>query len=285
MFPVLKRQPEGAPLIQRDQARQLQVEFIDRFQEGMAEIPRLWHPIDRCRYALEDRNAFHYDQRDQLVDLMRQRGLRDPGLLERMPLSPGCYLGAHKRGLLGGKTVKVVAAARALAPLEDYLTAEEAGTPLGRAVLDAAFADLTRRLPKGGGRPFVYLGLFSVTGWTAEVFADPPEREDALLLLAQPAHTGGYELSFDHGAQAWKDLWSVYDPETETQRRRRLLEAITGHAELALAGGHVALEDLQTELGLSAVELERVLPEVCREDPTLAVQEVAGRRILKRARF
>lgn len=283
---VLKPSSEGAQVIARDQARTLQAEFIDRFQEGMAEIPRLWHPGERCRYPLEaQRRPCHFDQRDQLVDLMRTRGVRDPALLERMPLSPGCFLGAHKRGMLGGKTLKVVAAARALAPLEDYIAADEAQTPLGRAALDAAVADLGRRLPKGGARPFVYLGLFSVTGWEREVFDGPPEREDALLLLSQPDRHGGYELSFDHGAQAWKDLWQVYDPESETQRQRRLTEAVTGHADLAVAGGHVVLEDLREELGLAPAELERVAAAACADDPTLSVQEIAGRRIIKRARF
>ena len=73
--------------------------------------------------------------------------------------------------------------------------------------------------------------------------------------------------------------------ETDQEKIERVKGVLRDSPRLRLKGGHVVLQNLVEDLGLSAALVDQAVRELVEEDRQLTVVTSAGYEIVKRARF
>jgi hypothetical protein len=180
---------------------------------------------------------------------------------------------------LSGFTARVSLVGISLSPIEAFAEAERTDAPV-------AYPDLEDAVKRAADRPrvFHYVGVFSTTGFTEECLEQPPRSKNVISLLVLRGEDSEWKILNGEGLP-WKGAGTLFDLETIAEKLDRCRRALTGHPDLRVKGGHVALEEVQRDLDLSDALFERALSKLLEEEEEFQVREIDGIRILQRARF
>jgi DNA-binding transcriptional MerR regulator len=271
--------PEGAVLV--DKAKALEELFIGRFDESLAELRRVPHPIEQQLYPAGARDRIHLKRTraDEVIDLMKRHRIYERELLEALPLDEISEYRMFTRSIFGKKDVRVVLAACCVSPLEDFIV-KKCSTRRGGP------SELDRVLDAVGPREgvFYYIGVLSTTGWQPGIERHIPAAQNVLCALVENRGGTGWHLRF-HEDDRWGGLARLFDPESEREKVERVRRALATHPELMLRGGHVILKNLRADLGVPEPILAQAVREVLASDEDLSLLEVGGKEILKRRRL
>jgi DNA-binding transcriptional MerR regulator len=271
--------PEGAILV--DKAKALEELLIARFDEAMATIRRVPHPLEQQLYPAGPRDRIHLKRTraDEVIELMKRHRIYERELLEALPLDEISEYRVFTRSIFGKKDVRVVVAACCVSPLEDFIRNKCSTRKAGARDLARAIQALS---PQEGA--FYYLGVLSTTGWEAGLERHIPATPNVLLALVE--NRGGTEWAVRrHRDERWAGLDRLFDPESEREKIERVRRALETHPDLTLRGGHVIVKNLKEDLGVPEPVLAAAIREVLARDDELSLLEVGGKEILKRRRI
>ena len=155
--------PEGAVLLEK--AKALEELFVSRFDEAMAEIQRVPHPLEQQLYPAGPRDRIHLKRTrsDEVIDLMKRHRVFERELLEALPLDEVSEYRIFTKSLFGKKEVRVVVAAACVSPLEDFITRKCSLLRSGPRELERAVAAVCPREDA-----FYYVGVLSTVGFGAQ---------------------------------------------------------------------------------------------------------------------
>ncbi|MFQ5653134.1 MAG: MerR family transcriptional regulator [Planctomycetota bacterium] len=271
--------PEGAITV--DDARRREEHFLERFERNLAQVPRVFHPIEKKHYAIKP-SALDPEVDDpyqRVVEVLKRLGNYDRALLERLPHDRSTRYALPPRGLFGKRKPRIVIAGIARSPIAELARLGGVLEPLPAGVLQDTIQEHLRE-------PAAYhvLGVLSTVGWDPAVRATLPRGENFAVVLVEQTEGGGWDLSHTlpkklHG------LLALFDPEDLGEKVSRAFYRIVGHPELKIPGGHVPVENLIEELRVTRDVLDLALKQVAQENPRIQRTEVSGREILKRDRF
>ena len=284
--------PEGAITVER--AKALEAIFLRRFEEAIAEIQRVPHPVDRQLLPAGPRERIHLkrSRSEAVIDLMKRHRVYDRALLDTMPLEATSEVRIYTKGIFGRKEIRVVIAAIAVSPLEDFVTKRFSLARSGVREIERAIESLPLLAQAPGARPaprkvdsvFHYVGVFSTVGWERGAELHLPNSKELLACLVE--NRGGTAWAVRRTEdERWAGLTRLFDPETDREKIDRTKAFLATHRELAVRGGHVLLKDLHEEAGVSPDIVEAAVRELLCDDAELSLQDVGGRRILKRRRL
>jgi hypothetical protein len=271
--------PAGAVVAPR--ARAIEDLFVGRFEEAMAEVRRVPHPIDQQLYAAGERDRIHVkrSRSDEVLDLLKRSRIYDRSLFDELPLDQVSEYRIVTRSFFGKKDVRVVVAAATVSPIEDFIQRRCSLAKSGLADLERALAAIGIR-----DESFYYLGVLSTVGWERGAERYIPSRPNVLLALVE--NRDGTEWVLRHnGDERWGGLSRLFDPESDREKVERARRRLETHRELSLRGGHVSLTSVRDELRISDGLLELAVDELIARDKDLTKQEVGGKWILKRRRL
>ena len=273
------RLPEGA--IEVDEARRREELFLRRFEQNLGKLERLYSPLEKKSYTLRSGmlDPQVEDPYQKVVDLLKEKGLYDRALLERLPHDRSTRVSLPPPGLFGRKPPKLVVAATSVSPIDQLATTGGAIRTLGEPVLARVIREHVR--PRDA---YHVLGVFSTVGWDPEVFRAPPRHEKLAVILVVIDANGGWRTS--HALP--KELAALalaFDPETMEEKVRRAFYRVIEHPELKIPGGHVEVESFLEEIALPREVLDLAMKQVSHEDSRLSIVTIAGRTLLKRDRF
>jgi len=262
-------------------ARAIEDLFVGRFEEAMAAIRRVPHPIEQQLYAAGERDRVHLkrSRTDDVVEHMKRHRVFDRAVFDEVPLDQVSEFRIVTRSFFGRKDVRVVVAAAAVSPLEDFVRGRcslaKGGAPdLERALQSLSLVD----------ECFYYIGVLSTVGWEPGVERHIPSRPNVLCALVENREGTEWRLR-SSGDERWGGLTRLFDPETDREKIDRVRRRLTTHRELSLRGGHVVITALREEMGVSDGLLEAALDEQIASDKELSRAEVGGKWILKRKRL
>lgn len=271
--------PEGA--VDVDEARRREEQFLRRFEQNLSKFERIHSPAEKKTYAVRPGTLDPQieDPYQRVVDLLKEKGLYDRSLLERLPHDRCTRFTLPPPGLFGRKSPKLVVSGVALSPIDQLASVGGAVRPLGEPDLARVIRDQVRH--RGA---YHVIGVLSTVGWDPELFRSPPHQEDLAVVLIERDEIGGWRLS--HSLP--KDLAGLaiaYDPETLDEKVRRAFYRVMEHPELKIPGGHVEVERFLEEIELPREVLDLAMKQVTHEDPRLKFVQVSERELIKRDRF
>ena len=271
--------PEGA--VDVDEARRREERFLRRFEQNLGKMERLHSPLEKKTYnvraGLLDPQV--EDPYQRVVDLLKEKGLYDRALLERLPHDRATRFTLPPPGLFGRRSPKLVIAGVAASPIEQLATVGGSARRLGESDL----ARVIREQMRHRGTYHV-LGVLSTVGWEESLHRSPPHQEDLAVVLIEEEPGGSWRISHSLPKEL-SALALVYDPETLDEKVRRVFYRVIEHTELKIPGGHIEVEDFLSEIELPREVLDLAMKQVTHEDSRLKVVTVAGRELLKRDRF
>ncbi|GIW70694.1 MAG: hypothetical protein KatS3mg102_0236 [Planctomycetota bacterium] len=282
-LPLPEALPDGAVLLER--ARALEELFIARFDEKMAEVRRLPHPLDGTMLNAGPRDRTHQRRArsDEVVDLMKRHRIYERALLDAMPRDEASVYRVFTRSIFGRRETRLVLAACVVSPLQELLVRRCASRPAGVPELERALELIGLAGAGGVEEPFCYVGVLSTTGWEPEV-AHHLAGRDRLVCAVQ--WRGGTRWQLQHAEdERWGGVLRLFDPESDREKVERVRRHLESHPELSLRGGHVVVRAIQEEMEVEERLLARAVGELLARDPELSLLEVGERAILKRRRL
>jgi DNA-binding transcriptional MerR regulator len=271
--------PAGA--VDIDEARRREEHFLRRFEQNLASIERIYSPVERRSYAIREGllDPQVEDPYQRVVDILKEKGIYDRTLLERLPHDRATRFTLPPRGLFGRRMPKLVVAGVAASPIARLATVGGSARSLGEADLARVIREQMRH--RGA---FHLLGVLSTVGWEESLHRAPPHQEDLAVVLVDQAEGGGWRVSHSLPKEL-AALAMAFDPETIEEKVRRLFHRVIEHPELRIPGGHVAVDGFLAEVCLPRELLDRAMRQVTHEDSRLKIVTVSGRELLKRDRF
>ena len=271
--------PEGA--VEVDEARRREEQFLRRFEHNLTKLERIYSPLEKKSYTIRPGmlDPQVEDPYQRVVDLLKEKGLYDRALLERLPHDRCTRFSLPAPGLFGRKPPKLVIAGVAVSPIEQLASVGGAVRPLGEPDLARVIREQLR--VRGA---YHVLGVLSTVGWEEDLFRAPPQQEGLSLVLVQVDRNGGWSTSHTLPSEL-SALSIAYDPETLDEKVRRAFLRVIDHPELKIPGGHVDVEAFLVEIDLPREVLDLAMRQVSHEDSRLKIVAVSGRDLLKRDRF
>jgi DNA-binding transcriptional MerR regulator len=273
--------PEPRGGITAEAARAAEELFLGRFDETMARVCRLPHPLEEALYPANPRDRIHLKRTrsDEVIEVMKRHRVYDRDLLDALPLDEVSEYRVFTRSIFGRKDVRVVVAACCVSPLATMIVHRRAEAPAGPADLERAIEAVS---PREGA--FYYLGVLSTTGWTDEAERHLPQAPNVLACLLEAGEGTAWHLRYQPD-ERWSGLYRLFDPESEREKIERVKHRILSQPDLQLRGGHILVKRLREEFDVPRSVLAGAILEVVREDPDLTIEDVAGREIIKRRRL
>lgn len=271
--------PEGAVTLL--EARSQEEFFLQRFELEFESMETIANPLTGKLLPVNSRttSTLKRDHSAAIIQAMKSRQIYDRALLDAIPLEKAWEFHVYRRGFFGRGELNVVLAALSLAPIEEFLDRRYASTPLGSEVVRRAVSELV--LQEG---IFYYVGLFSSSGWTREARERVPQDKNLSCCLIEREDLAGWRVT-GQGDDRWLGVSRLFDPETDQEKIERVKGVLRDSPRLRLKGGHVVLQNLVEDLGLSAALVDQAVRELVEEDRQLTVVTSAGYEIVKRARF
>ena len=271
--------PEGA--VSLDEARRREEQFLRRFEQDLLKLERIYSPLEKKSHTLKPGalDPQVEDPYQRVVDLLKEKGLYDRALLERLPHDRATRFSLPLPGMFGRKAPKLVIAGVAISPIEKLAAVGGAIQPLGEPDLARVIREQVRQRDA-----YHVLGVLSTVGWEAEVFRSPPQHENVTTILVQVDETGGWSVSHSLPKEL-QALAVAFDPETMEEKVRRVFYRVMEHPELKIPGGHVEVESFLEDVDLPRDILNLAMRQVSHEDSRLKIVAVSGRELIKRDRF
>src|SRR6266480_1869723 len=188
---------------------------------------------------------------DREVDLKRMMGdmgVPDRELQGRMPLGQQLTVTLSRTTFLIFKKVVGELKVVCLSPRRELLEGKLPG-PLSAADVKQAMTELV-----GDSRVPATIVLMSTCGFEQQARELVDRRADRTLILVEPNDAGGWTVS---GPAQIKALADLFDPEVDTDKRKRIREAIDqSRADLLSGGISAARLAASTKLPLQLIEEE-----------------------------
>ena len=271
--------PEGA--VSLDEARRREEQFLRRFEQDLLKLERIYSPLEKKSHTLKPGalDPQVEDPYQRVVDLLKEKGLYDRALLERLPHDRATRFSLPVPGIFGRKPPKMVIAGVAVSPIERLAAVGGAVQPLGEPDIARVIREQVRQRDA-----YHVLGVLSTVGWDEEVFRSPPRHENLTTVLVQVDEKGGWSVS--HALPKELSALSVaFDPETMEEKVRRVFYRVLEHPELKIPGGHVEVEAFLVDVDLPRDILDLAMRQVSHEDSRLKIVAVSGKELIKRDRF
>jgi len=273
-------EPERAHEQRIERAREEEERFLRRFERNLEKLERIPSPLEKRshvnRPGLIDLQVD--DPYQRVVDVLKEVGLYDRELLERLPHDRGAHFSLPRGGLFGKKPPRLIVAALVASPIRDLATRGGGAGPLDARAVEERI--------RAHARPgaFLVLGVHSTSGWQESVLRAPPRGERHAVVLVERSEQGAWRRahSLPEPLQA---LLPVFDPETLEEKVQRAFYALLEDPELRIPGGHVEVESFLDRNGLTRDVLALAMKQVTQEDSRLRITEISGRELLKRDRF
>jgi len=271
------RLPEGA--VDVDEARRREECFLRRFEQNLARFERIHSPLEKKSYAVRPGilDLQVEDPYQRVLDLLKERGIYDRALLERLPHDRATRFTLPPPGLFGRRTPKLVLSAVAVSPIEQLATVGGSARRLGEPDLARVLGEQVRH--RGA---FHVIGVLSTVGWDRDL--SPPRREELAVVLVEQEAGGGWRVEHSLPKEL-AGLAVAFDPETLDEKVRRAFYRVIEHPELRIPGGHLEVERFLDEIALPREVLDLAMKQVTHEDSRLRIVTVSGRELLKRDRF
>lgn len=203
---------------------------------------------------------------------MVELGLFDRGLQRAMPPGQTLDVTLYQRTFFGGQQpagrVRVVCAS----PTEPLLKGEAPG-PLDAAAVQKV---LSAQPPSLGGLPQTVI-LVSTSGLTDDARRLAERRRGGAVVLAEVNDAGGWTVTAPPGLEG---LGPLLDPETDEQKRRRVVADVEASADL-LTGG-VSADRVAERLRVPRPLVEAALREYAERHPGLAADTFEGTLVVYR---
>ena len=267
--------------IELDEARRLEELFLQRFENKLSKLPRIFSPVEKKSYSIKPGTLDPQviDPYQKVVDLLKEKGVYDRGLLERLPHDRSTRFTLPPAGLFGKKSPKLVISGVVASPIDQFVTLGASDQRLGES-------DLARVLREQVVSKDAYhvLGVLSTVGWDDAVFRSPPRGDRLAVVVVQASPAKGWESSHTLPKELLP-LLEVFDPEMLVEKVRRAFYRIIEHPKLKIPGGHVEVEEFLSEVDLSREIFDQAMKQVTHEDSRLKIVQVSGSELLKRDRF
>ena len=212
------------------------------------------------------------DRSAELKRAMADAGRPDFELQRRMPAGErlDVALTAKVWGLFRKNVGRLAVAC--VSPTADLLRGD-AASPLSRAEVDRLVADLAP-----SGKVPATVVVVSTAGFAPDARSAASTSDGRTVILAAPHAAGGWAV---HADAASPGLAAALNPEPDTERRRRVLDALDAFRVDLLTGG-VSAERIAAKTRLPGDLVERELKAHARATPGLSAREVDGRLVLYR---
>ena len=261
-------------------AREREEHFLQRFERNLLSIDRVYHPLDKKQYPLKASSLDPEvdDPYQNVVNILKEQGIYDRELLDRLPHDRSTRYTIPPRGIFGRKP-RFVIAGIVRSPIADLARSGGVVGSMSREALLSVVRDQV-------AAPGVYhvLGILSTVGWADEIWEHVPRGEEYALVLAAQSSHGGWRLAHSLPNKL-EGLLDVFDPETLDEKVSRTFYWIVENPELQIPGGHIELERALCEVGVTQDVLKTALKQVEQENPRIKRVSIDGREILKRDRF
>ena len=263
----------------RAEARGLEETFTDRFELGLRRVVEVTNPLDGSVYSISRGSKLRYhDREDDVAERMKDLGVFERDVLGEMPRNRYGMLRCWKSGFFSSKATRVIIAAVALSPLEEFILEGSSSRKLDLAELNRAVDNVVKQ-----DEIFYYLGVLSTTGWAEDCRGRLPQGPN--YLLAAVENLGGSRWHLEKTPdRRWGRVFAAFDPETRPEKLARCQTYFADHESLSLKGGHVVLNVAREELGVPEEVFRLAVEEAARRDPKLELMEISGKAILKRSR-
>ncbi len=264
-----------------DEARRQEELFLQRFENKLSKLSRVFSPLEKKSYAIKPGtlDPLVEDPYQKVVDLLKEKGVYDRGLLERLPHDRSTRFTLPPPGLFGKKTPMLVIGGVVASPIDQFVTLGASDQRLGES-------DLARVLREQVVSKDAYhvLGVLSTVGWESAVFRAPPRDDRLAVVLVQLSKARGWESSHSLPKEL-SALLEAFDPETLEEKVKRAFYRIIEHPKLKIPGGHVEVEEFLSEVDLPRGIFDQAMKQVTHEDSRLKIVQVSGSELLKRDRF
>ncbi|MBN1444462.1 MAG: hypothetical protein JXA90_17245 [Planctomycetes bacterium] len=264
----------------REMARELENVFIRGFESAYGNLDAVFDPRDRRKYSTRSssRDPEIADDYLRVVEILKRERRFDRELFDTLPLGKSTRFRIDA-GRRAGRQRRIEIVGASWSPIEDLV---RDGTSTARA----GRADLCRLLDRivRGGSAFCYIGVHSTVGWESEVTRFPPRGDDYRVALVEQDEEAGWLLWHDFPPEAAR-VAALFDPEPRAEKVERCRRRLEMLPDLRVRGGFVVLGEIPARMGVSEDILSEALERLTREASGLRVQEVKGRRILKRDRL
>lgn len=261
------------PFVHRQREQRL-IEHVER----LLSDDRLRIDTNNGRRAVATlrRDVRKEDREVDLKRLMGEMGIPDRSLQSRMPLGQQLTVTLSRTAfLIFSRTVgelKVVC----LSPRRELLEGKSP-EPLSQQDVKQAMNELvgdTSRFP-------TTIVLMSTCGFDHNVRELADRRADRTLILVEPNDAGGWTVT---GPAQIKALADLFDPEVDTDKRKRIREAIDASRADLLSGGISAAKiAAATKLPLQLIEEElKSYAKDAKADESLVARRLEGNIVLFR---
>ncbi|MCZ6603198.1 MAG: hypothetical protein O6952_09340 [Planctomycetota bacterium] len=264
----------------RAEARGLEETFTDRFELGLQRVGEVLNPLDGKVYPIgQSSSPRYYHKEADVADRMKSLGVFERDILGEMPRNRLGILRIRKSGFFSSRVTRLVIVAATCSPLEEFILEGSSSRRLDLAEMNRVVDEVVKQEDI-----FYFIGVLSTTGWSDDCKGRLPQGPN--YLLAAVENIGGSRWQVDKTPdKRWGRVFSAFDAETRPEKLARCQAYFAENTDLALKGGHVVLEVASELLGVPDDIFRRAVDEAARRDPDLAVMEVSGKKILKRARI
>jgi len=266
--------------LRAEEAQILQRRFLRGVLENIKRAEVVYDPLSEAALS------FRYDgeslqtgnSKRSVKERMEELGVFDRTLFKSMPYDPYLRYTVTERGILA-KGGSVLIHAVTLSQRDEFIQGGCSDTPIGRLDVEDAFLRLVDDVDV-----FHYVALFSPTGFAADAKRSMPVREHAELVLVEKAEETRWRLHFTSKSLA-STIRTLFDPESRQEKFHRLMNALNDCDTLKVSGGFLLIDDFLKEQDVPEDVAELALKRFLASDEHLGVEEIDGRRVLKRRRL
>lgn len=270
--------PPGA--ISAPRARIMEQVFIDRTRENIENVGSLYNPLDGEEHPLFfEKSAYQlHGDRSIIKEILEHYEIFDKTIYDKVPENKRFEYVVSRRGVFSSKP-KVKVCGIYLSHLEGLITRGHTDV---KVPLDEL--ELARERYAGDGKLFTYIAVFSPTGFDEACYASLPDGPSWELVLIEPVPGGSNKItSREESLKKWVN--GLFDLETPEEKQYRIKKYLEDSADLARPGGFLVIADAADELALPEPAVMEAFGKAAEADDTLAVENVGGRDIIKRARI
>ncbi|MCX7703511.1 MAG: hypothetical protein N2234_05365 [Planctomycetota bacterium] len=263
-----------------EEAQMLERRFLRGVLENIQKIESIYDPLSDALlpFRYDSDALMSGDRKRKVKQRMEELGVFEKEILSNIPYDPYLRYTVTEKSFLsrGGS---VVIHADCLSFWDDFIKSGESNTPINRLKVEELFLRVVE-----DADVFHYVAVFSPTGFDSDSKRNIPLREHTELTLVEKGEGTRWNLFFTSKSLA-RAIVALFDPESRQEKFQRLTNCLRECEELKVSGGFVVLDDFLAEqdipFDIASVAIERFLA----SDSALKVEEIGGKKILKRRRL
>lgn len=263
-----------------EEAQILQRRFLRGVLENIKRAEVVYDPLSDATlsFRYDEESLLTGNRKRHVKERMEELGVFDRALFKCMPYDPYLCYAVTERALLS-KGGSVLIHAVTLSQSDEFIRSGSSDRPIGRLNVEDMFLRLVDDVDV-----FHYVALFSPTGFAEDAKRSMPVREHAELVLVEKAEETRWRLHFTSKSLA-STVRILFDPESRQEKFHRLMNALNDCDALKISGGFLLLDDFLKEQDVPEDVVELALKRFIASDEHLGVEEIDGKRVLKRRRL